>query len=214
MKASSSNANLRLEGRTLRTIVIISSFLPDFCTTDLIVTQHGEKDNKLKHFALTVRGVWMRLPYPGKYSVCPQTRLFEFLSCAYACWWTFLLSMPVHLFATNLAFLGLSNMAGANLWALATGSVAAVQAGGWLLGRPSLRWLGLSLAALLWVFITTGIYRASPFWGRVPVNTGFGIYGVSATINFYCAVFILPRFLLPEIYILWFRCRGGQVERT
>jgi len=128
-------------------------------------------------------------------ALCPQSRITELSSAAYAGWWTLLLSLPAHLFHTNAAFLGLSHMAGAAAWAAATGTVAILQLVGWGWGNLPLRWLGSFLATLLWTFISAGIYLASPFWRHIPVNTGFGVYGITAVIDLYVAVMVLPPFL-------------------
>ena len=41
----------------------------------------------------------------------------------------------------------------------------------------------------------------------IPVNTGAAAYGVTAAANLYCAAFILPRYVLPEVYALYLRAR-------
>ena len=50
--------------------------------------------------------------------VCPQTRITEIASAGFALWWTILLLLPVHLFASNLVFLGLQRMSSEHGWVL------------------------------------------------------------------------------------------------
>lgn len=136
--------------------------------------------------------------------ICPQTRMAEITSAAFALWWTTLLLLPVHLFASNLVFLGLQRMGSEHGWVLWTALTFAVQIYGWKCGSPVVRWSGCMMSGLLWMFIATGICIGATKWNIViPVNTGVAVYGVTATKNLYCAAFVLPKYCLPEIYALY-----------
>lgn len=136
-------------------------------------------------------------------TICPQTRMTEIASAGVALWWTILLSLPVHLFTSNLVFLGLQRMAGEHRWVLAAMFTFSVQLIGWKSGSPVLRWLGCVTASLFWAFVSAGICIGSPHWQiYVPVNTGAGVYITAAVSNLYCAAFVLPRYCLPQAYLL------------
>ena len=133
--------------------------------------------------------------------ICPQTRMTEIASAGFSIWWTVLLLLPVHLFSSNLVFLGLQRMSGEHGWVLGTAAVFATQIIGWKSGSPVVRWCGCMAAGMLWTFVVTGICIGSHKWHIIiPINTGVGAYGVTALVNLYCAAFVLPKYCLPEIY--------------
>ena len=133
--------------------------------------------------------------------ICPQTRMTEIASAAFALWWTVLLLLPVHLFASNLIFLGLQRMSSEHGWVLGTALTFAVQIIGWKSGSPAVRWAGCMIAGLLWLFVTTGICIGAVKWHFViPINTGVMAYGATGIINLYCAAFVLPKYCLPQVY--------------
>ena len=135
--------------------------------------------------------------------VCPQTRMAEITSAGFALWWTILLLLPVHLFPTNLVFLGLQRMSSEHGWVMGTALTFAVQIIGWKSGSPVVRWTGCMMSGLLWVFVATGICIGSHKWHMVlPVNTGFVVYGLTATKNLYCAAFVLPKYCVPQVYLM------------
>lgn len=145
-------------------------------------------------------------PPPSMVYICPQTRLTEIASAGFALWWTILLLLPVHLFQSNLVFLGLQQMSSEHGWVLGTAATFAVQLIGWKSGSPPLRWAGCMMAGLLWIFVATGTCIGAQKWHVViPVNTGVAAYGVTGLTNLYCAAFILPRYSLPEIHALYTR---------
>ena len=147
-------------------------------------------------------------PLPPMVYVCPQTRMTELASAGFALWWTILLLLPVHLFASNLVFLGLQRMSGEHGWVLGTAVTFAVQIIGWKWGSPTIRWAGCMAAGLLWVFVAAGVCIGSNKWHIIiPINTGAGAYGITAVANLYCAACILPRYCLPEIYALYLKVR-------
>ena len=133
--------------------------------------------------------------------ICPQTRMAEITSAGFALWWTILLLLPVHLFASNLVFLGLQRMGSEHGWVLWTAATFAVQIYGWRNGDPVVRWAGCMLSGLLWMFVATGICIGSHKWHVViPVNTGVAAYGITSIKNLYCAAFVLPKYCLPQVY--------------
>jgi len=133
--------------------------------------------------------------------LCPQTRMAEITSAGFALWWTILLLLPVHLFASNLVFLGLQRMGSEHGWVLWTAATFAVQIYGWRNGDPVVRWAGCMLSGLLWMFVATGISIGSHKWHVViPVNTGVAAYGITSIKNLYCAAFVLPKYCLPQVY--------------
>ena len=133
--------------------------------------------------------------------ICPQTRMAEITSAGFALWWTTLLLLPLHLFSSNLVFLGLQRMGSEHGWVLWTAATFVVQVIGWKSGSPVIRWAGCMLSGLLWMFVTTGICIGSHKWHViVPINTGVAAYGVTAAKNLYCAAFVLPKYCLPELY--------------
>ena len=142
-------------------------------------------------------------PFQPIVYICPQTRLTEIASAGFALWWTILLLLPTHLFASNLVFLGLQRISSEHGWVLGTAATFSIQLIGWKSGSPLLRWVGCMTAGLLWIFVTTGVCIGAHKWHIViPVNTGVGAYGVTGMANLYCAAFILPRYCLPEFYAL------------
>ena len=141
--------------------------------------------------------------------ICPQTRMTEITSAGLALWWTILLLLPVHLFASNLIFLGLQRMSSEHGWVLGTALTFAVQIIGWKSGSAVVRWAGCMIAGLLWMFVATGICIGATKWHViVPINTGVAAYGVTAIVNLYCAAFVLPKYCLPEVYAM----RGFAVK--
>jgi len=140
--------------------------------------------------------------------VCPQTRMAEITSAGFALWWTILLLLPVHLFTTNLVFLGLQRMSSEHGWVLGTAATFAIQIIGWKSGSPTIRWAGGMTAGLLWIFVAAGVCIGSHKWHVIiPINTGAAAYGVTGAVNLYCAAFILPRYVLPEVYGLFLLAR-------
>lgn len=135
--------------------------------------------------------------------VCPQTRMAEITSAGFALWWTILLLLPVHLFASNLVFLGLQRMSSEHGWVMGTALTFAIQIIGWKSGSPIVRWTGCMMSGLLWVFVATGICIGSVKWHLlVPINTGVAAYGITATKNLYCAAFVLPKYCVPQVYLM------------
>ena len=135
--------------------------------------------------------------------ICPQTRMTEIASAGIALWWTVLLLLPVHLFTSNLVFLGLQRMSSEHGWVLGTAAVFATQIIGWKSGSPVIRWCGCMAAGMLWTFVFTGICIGSIKWHVViPINTGVGAYGITAIKNLYVAAFVLPKYCLPELYAI------------
>ena len=135
--------------------------------------------------------------------VCPQTRMTEISSAGISGWWTVLLLLPVHLFQSNLVFLGLQQMSSERGWVLGAAAVFATQIYGWGSGSPVVRWLGCMMAGMLWTFVFAGVCIGSHKWHLViPVNTGVGVYGITAIKNLYVAAFVLPKYCLPELYTL------------
>ena len=137
--------------------------------------------------------------------ICPETRIMEFLSAAYATWWSILLCLPVHLFESNRQFLGLSHMAHSIYWAVGTAVVALFQWTGWFTNNPLTRWVGFLFGASVWTFVDVGIYIGAVKWHILPVNTGFGVYHVAAMLDFYCAVFCLPSHVYSYIFPTWYK---------
>ena len=141
--------------------------------------------------------------------ICPQTRMAEITSAGFALWWTILLLLPVHLFASNLVFLGLRRMGSEHGWVLWTAATFAVQVYGWRDGSPVVRWAGCMLSGLLWMFVATGICIGATKWHLIiPINTGVAAYGITSIKNLYCAAFVLPKYCLPEVYAM----RGFAVK--
>ena len=135
--------------------------------------------------------------------VCPQTRMAEITSAGFALWWTILLLLPVHLFATNLVFLGLQRMSNEHGWVMGTAATFAIQIIGWKSGSPVVRWTGCMLSGLLWMFVATGICIGAIKWHLfLPVNTGMAAYGITALKNLYCAAFVLPKYCVPQVYLM------------
>ena len=129
----------------------------------------------------------------------PETRLVKCGSAAVAIWWTILLLLPVHLFSTNLSFLGLQHMGNSLYWAAGAALVAFLQLYGLYSQSLIFRWAGHITAAMFYAFITAGVYLGSHFWFHLPINTGFGVYGVCTVLNAYCAVFVLPTYVVAEL---------------
>ena len=129
----------------------------------------------------------------------PETKLVKCGSAAVAIWWAVLLLLPVHLFSTNLSFLGLSHMGNSSLWATGAASVACLQLYGLYSQSLFFRWAGHVAAAMFYAFITAGVYLGAHFWFHLPVNTGFGVYAIWAALNAYCAVFILPNYVIADL---------------
>ena len=137
-------------------------------------------------------------PKPKAHRV-PETRLVKCGSAAVAVWWAILLLLPVNLFSTNLAFLGLQHMGHSLYWAAGAASVAFLQLYGLYSQSLIFRWVGHITAAMFYAFITAGVYLGSRFWFHLPINTGFGAYGVWTVLNAYCAVFVLPTYVIADI---------------
>jgi len=129
----------------------------------------------------------------------PETKLVKCGSAAVAIWWAILLLLPVHLFSSNLLFLGLSHMGNSYLWAAGASSVAFLQLYGLYSQSLFFRWAGHVAAAMFYTFITAGVYLGAHFWFHLPVNTGFGVYAIWAALNAYCAVFILPNYVIADL---------------
>ena len=141
----------------------------------------------------------------------PETRLVKYGSAGVAIWWTILLLLPVHLFSSNLLFLGLSHMGNSYCWAAGSATVAILQLYGLYSQSLFIRWVGHVTATMFYAFITAGVYLGSPFWFRLPVNTGFGVYAIWAALNAYCAVFVLPNYVIADM-MTWRQAKPVDTE--
>jgi hypothetical protein len=130
--------------------------------------------------------------------ICPETRLTELLLGLCALCWTFLLTVPGDLFATNATFLGLANKGGELRWGCATGCVALLHLAAWLVPFPPFRLLALSLGTLMWGFLASSICETSPRWHYLPVNTGFYVYSLFGVFAGICMCYLFA-FLMPDL---------------
>lgn len=121
-------------------------------------------------------------------AVCPETRFTELLLGLSALWWVLLLSVPVNLFASNAAFLGLAQRAEEHIWAVLMGGNALLYLAGLVTRNPLIRFCGMGVGVVAWLFIATGIVSTSPQWHGLPINTGFGVYSLYAVVSFLCLV--------------------------
>jgi len=124
--------------------------------------------------------------------VLPETVLTEVASAYTACGWSFLLSLPVHLFASNISFLGLSHMGHEHKWLYSMATLAVLNLSGLMTRRPFLRWAGLMLGVFMWTFISRGIFATAPTWHFVAINTGLTVYPFMAVLDGICAISIFP----------------------
>jgi hypothetical protein len=146
------------------------------------------------------------------YNLAPETRATELYSCVCSGAWTALLTLPVHLFSSNLSFLGLAHNGTEQRWALATGIVCAIQFAGWRGGMAGVRWAGLWLAFGGWLHIAICIAMAAPRWHGLPVNAGFYVYSVTAGFNLWAMTRVFPYIRVDLMHRLE-RRRGRMIER-